>query len=630
MGEVDSNLSNGKNTKPKTSSALRWILGGMTFALIFFVLCFAAWAILRMFSVPKVSVKFSVLSDDAFVDTQHVAHSTHESALTSFRQTGEIKNGSMSGYTYFKFSDEQKSAIERFAERFAGQTSSALCINVNRASDINTNAQTNANAVVLGFLYENDFEKSGSLKNTLDERALVSADLSYTGDCVLSFAFDSTNLPSGFFVYAENFIMLENVSVQKAVVGWHAPHSTHSTHSSNLPADRSVSKNFYGFFSDGGSAAQSYDVNFSGASNSWNEEDSVVTIYFTEAEKLPYNSDMKTVGVFVGAENFRVLRAAGTNEVRFPRAVLSSNISRVAIFGGQQFVNGITVSYDERSEFAPCIVDASLIPSLQRKNWRWRDYEIFAWDRFPHVLIFDFADYAVQDNFLKRLAFYVEKAGFRGRLLTDKELDGKHAYNAHDYSAESLASFFEKARREKFQLNESEYLLRDILLANKIIMQGSEGVFSKGEGAIISIAQESPDYLRERLLAHEAWHGIYFVDEGFRAETRRVFDMTDSRSLEFMIGYFTTTPGLNYDVNDTNLLANEFMSYLLQQPQYNTAAYFVSLANRATVQKRIPYESAYVRETDGMGFARAATEFDKYVFERWGLSGGRVGLVSKM
>ena len=49
------------------------------------------------------------------------------------------------------------------------------------------------------------------------------------------------------------------------------------------------------------------------------------------------------------------------------------------------------------------------------------------------MLIFDTASYAVQARFFRRLAFYVEKQGYRGRLLTDAELGSRRGYNAHDY-----------------------------------------------------------------------------------------------------------------------------------------------------------------------------------------------------
>jgi hypothetical protein len=46
----------------------------------------------------------------------------------------------------------------------------------------------------------------------------------------------------------------------------------------------------------------------------------------------------------------------------------------------------------------PIKADPCLVIEWPQKNWRNRNYEIFRWDSFPSLLIFDFADYAVQDR----------------------------------------------------------------------------------------------------------------------------------------------------------------------------------------------------------------------------------------
>ncbi len=55
---------------------------------------------------------------------------------------------------------------------------------------------------------------------------------------------------------------------------------------------------------------------------------------------------------------------------------------------------------------------------------RWEDpsYGLFRWDRFPSILVMDTRDFAFQDRMFSRLAFFLEKRGFRGRLLSDAEL----------------------------------------------------------------------------------------------------------------------------------------------------------------------------------------------------------------
>ena len=53
----------------------------------------------------------------------------------------------------------------------------------------------------------------------------------------------------------------------------------------------------------------------------------------------------------------------------------------------------------------------------------------------------------MQDDLLKRMAFFTEKEGFRGRLAADEEIKDLHGFNAHDYRAETLAAFFDLAEK---------------------------------------------------------------------------------------------------------------------------------------------------------------------------------------
>mgnify|MGYP000928978100 CR=1 FL=1 len=73
----------------------------------------------------------------------------------------------------------------------------------------------------------------------------------------------------------------------------------------------------------------------------------------------------------------------------------------------------------------------------QGEEYRW-----YRWDLLPSVILFDFRNYDIQDAYLKRLAFFVEKRGFVGRLAPNQEIAPLHGWNAHDYKAEDLARFF--------------------------------------------------------------------------------------------------------------------------------------------------------------------------------------------
>jgi len=290
-------------------------------------------------------------------------------------------------------------------------------------------------------------------------------------------------------------------------------------------------------------------------------------------------------------------------------------------------VTSFILNFSEVSAFPePIKADPALVLEWPKENWRNRSYEIFRWDRFPSLLIFDFADYAVQDRMLKRLAFFVEKAGFRGRLALDSEIETLHGWNAHDYRAEDLASFFEKARRENFPLLKEELELEKILLNEKIIRE-EQGNIVSGSGAIISLSRESPDYLRYRFMAHEGYHGLFFIDEEFRNFSKKRLQQLPSAARRFIVSFFEFQ---QYDTKDEYLLVNEFMAHVLQQSVSQAGGYFGSqLPERLESTWR---KSALPPKDEASGlwpylaavFTDETQAFSDYVNQRWGLAAGRV------
>jgi hypothetical protein len=281
----------------------------------------------------------------------------------------------------------------------------------------------------------------------------------------------------------------------------------------------------------------------------------------------------------------------------------------------------------------PIPADPGLILDWPQAAWRDRRYEVFRWDGFPSVLVFDMADYAVQDRFLKRLAFFVEKAGFRGRLAHDGEIADLHGWNAHDYRASSLADFFESAGKQNFPLLPEERELLAVLLDNGIIKRGADGSITAGEGAVISISRESPDYLRNTFMAHEGYHGIYFIDQEFREFSRRRWENLNREARRFILSYFQFQA---YDTGDTDLVINEFMAHILQQSAGQAAGYFGgNLPNRMIDtspwrRNSLPEEESVSPDGNPYwpviadAFTAEARAFSDYAARRWGLAAGRV------
>jgi hypothetical protein len=133
-----------------------------------------------------------------------------------------------------------------------------------------------------------------------------------------------------------------------------------------------------------------------------------------------------------------------------------------------------------------------------------------------------------------------------------------------------MARFFELAREQNFPLNQSELLLRDILLDRGIIRDSGNGIV-EGEGALIALSVES----RNRLpvyYVHETVHGLEFT----MPELQRVFlDFFNSLSVQEKDFIRTALVYREYNVlEDRQLLASETAAYLLQQKPGETDRYF--------------------------------------------------------
>lgn len=274
----------------------------------------------------------------------------------------------------------------------------------------------------------------------------------------------------------------------------------------------------------------------------------------------------------------------------------------------------------------PIPLDPQAMITWPQRVWRNPEREIFSWDRFPSILIFDTANYSVQSRYFKRLAFFVEKAGYIGRLMPDEDIADLHGFNAHDYRADSLASFFDKATREKFLLNRYEQELRDILVDNGIIIARDDGYYP-GTGAVLSFSRESVSHLRYLFMAHEGFHGLYFIDESFRNMMHQFYTDMDTRAVDFLETYFQGNEDLGYDRTDRFLMENECMAYTLQQQLSRVSSYFSGTIRNRFIWYGGPDDLAvYIKRTAAEDFVALGRKLESYVFSRWGLSGGRVGL----
>jgi hypothetical protein len=291
----------------------------------------------------------------------------------------------------------------------------------------------------------------------------------------------------------------------------------------------------------------------------------------------------------------------------------------------------LTVGAERAFPAVPVPADPGIVLDYPREYWRDPRYEVFRWDAFPSILIFDTADYEVQNNLFRRLAFFVEKAGFRGRLLSDAEIAGLHGWNAHDYRGEDLAAFFELVRETGFPLLPEERELEEILLGSGIILRQDGGRIIPGGGAVISVSRESPDYLRSQFMVHEGFHGLFFIDEDFREFSCQRWENFSPQAKRFIRSYFDYQ---HYDIGDAYLVVNEFMAHCLQQSVSQAPRYFgENLAGRLSASWRrevLPEkdEESGTWPVIASAFRAEAEAFSAYVNRRWGLAAGRVRRVT--
>ncbi|HTP59661.1 MAG TPA: hypothetical protein VMM82_12135 [Spirochaetia bacterium] len=236
-------------------------------------------------------------------------------------------------------------------------------------------------------------------------------------------------------------------------------------------------------------------------------------------------------------------------------------------------------------------------------------FSLYRWDRFPSILVIDTPDYNFQDRMFSRLAFFLEKRGFRGHLLDNRALETLHGWNAHDYGPEGLASFYNAAERAGVVLNPEELTLQEIVLDQGILVMERDQ-FASGAGGILSISRSSSVYERRLLLTHESFHGIFFASPEYRDFCFTVWDSLTPGTRAFFRGFLDE---LGYDSTYRYLCVNEFQAYLMQQPLRYAPEYF------QRVTRRFEGKRAGVPVA---GMLEAARRLNGFLESRYGLRAG--------
>lgn len=579
-------------------------------------------------------------------------------ALNKNAVKSECKNPLKKPYIFFAFTEVQKVHFKNLiltqgtALNFTLQLKSQ---NQESFADKNQNQKI----LSLGFLYADDFEGKNKLKKSLKNRPLIVADFSQTDENKINLIFNiskNSQVPQGFFIHGTFPYELLGVQETKQVLGFSKKSDKKNASFAFGENGGTVDFSFKTFdFSCGEKIFLGEESSFdktekSGKQNYSVEENQnltqksvqksaqkkffpVIRFSMLKVSDIGSSKNQLRIQAKYGDENLNIRRTKNSNEFYLQTAAYKNPCATLEILSNENLIQEVFMfanenqNLTENSNFEPIKTDLGLVVDWNQNNWRCSDYEIFEWEGFEKVLIFDFANYQIQNEFLTRMAYFVEKAGYKGTFVSDDFVRTKHGYNAHDYKAKDLAEFFTQAELQNFNLNQSEILLREILLYNGLIVENNSNTFSEGKGAIISISRESPEYLRWRLLAHEAWHGIYFTDENFRNAVAALYNLFDEESLEFIKIYWKTQPGLEYDINDEYLMQNEFMAYIMQNSSPKN--YFLELANRPSVNRIEGDLASYIRSTQAQAFEEAGNFLNDYAFDNWGLACGRVSLITK-
>ncbi|MCR4735848.1 MAG: hypothetical protein K5829_12685 [Treponema sp.] len=557
-------------------------------------------------------------------------------ALNSAAKKNKI---SKSGFASYKFNENQKDSLRKHLNE-TGSGALVVRIKFNPSEkDLELLETMPQMPVKFGFLYPSDFSSRGkfiSKDNPANEKITVqgnlinfikrSDELKENGKIIdISLAFSAEKgIPEGFFIFSSIHSSIENVCLAPVQVGF----------------DCSLSLPFYGFPSNGGSIRfDNSGFDFTGGNLVFPTKNSSKSFMPEYLVKLDSNPDLKSsidnsiaVEINFGGEKLFIKNVIQADQFTIPAASLKNPFSGLEILDNANLIKSIILkdnslkASSEKAVTEAIKLDPGLILNYPLSNWRTKDYELFAWDRLPGILFFDTRNYDVQARFFTRLAYFVEKAGYKGRLLSNSELEGLHGYNAHDYSAESLAKFFNKASELNFELNYEELLLKEILIKNGFLESDGNMVKAKS-GGLVSISQESLPYLRVQLLAHEGWHTIFFTDDEYRNYVAAVYYTMDDNARTFLTDYFKSQKSLGYDTEDEYLMVNEFMAYTMQQRYSRVSKYFVDHAKWASVKAYTPELAAYIVNTNAASFEDAAVMMNDFVFNKYGIECGSISLI---
>jgi hypothetical protein len=176
-------------------------------------------------------------------------------------------------------------------------------------------------------------------------------------------------------------------------------------------------------------------------------------------------------------------------------------------------------------------------------------------------------------------------------------------------------------------LGVEERALERILVEQGVIRDTGKSV-QPGDGAVLSFSRSSSPLLRELLLTHEAFHGIYFSLPAFRETSAEAWAALSGVEQEIWRRFLAAR---DYNTDDPGLVVNEFQSYLFQQPREGVPGFQSLTLGR--LRARSGGDAALVARLlaghpDSM--LRSFDRLDKALRAAGGPAGGRAIVVRKL
>ncbi len=551
-------------------------------------------------------------------------------ALNDEALQGTVSHPDRQHYMFFKFTRNQKSHLENL--RFKSGSAAVQVLLEKKKSLLPSKDKDPL--YELGFLYDKDFKSETEMYSNLDRRPVIKGSWNDLTSSAVSLSLcieRDEKVPAGFFLYGEIPYSIKEATFAPGQIGWSKSFGASKAplfaagplglvvDASFSSVDFSEGSAIFAMQNSSSSLLPKIEISMEAIDDcgTWREQKSVDLKYGNESIKIRRAKNLPLMVIQTSSLWKPYGQLVFTNNAQMVKSVfLKANDSFLLPSKGRDVLHGLPT-------------DLGLVMDWPMYNWRNKDFELYQWAEFPQVLVFDTADYKIQDKFFTRLSYFVEKVGYKGTFVSDDFIENNHGYNAHDYKADDLARFFSKAAEHRVTLNSYEELLKEILVANKMIIEESDGSYSAGVGAVISFSRESNEKLRLQLVSHESWHGIYFTNEKFRKFTESAYKNFPSKALKYLLAFWTNNPNLMYDVSDDYLVKNEFMAYLMQQSLDDVEKYYLDRTEIPYMQKAVPSLNSYVRSSNAYDFLEASMEFNDYAFKTWGLAAGRISLISR-